>query len=85
MWSILSGIFSIIVNVISGIFRKKTIEQENTELKVKAEKQNTEAVKKYHEEKDRVAKAQIELSGSNHVADKEIKELRTNKRLKVDL
>lgn len=85
MWNIIVSIINIIAGFFSMKKDKKTAEQENTELKVKAEKLNTQAVKKYHEDKDRIAQAQIDLAESNHVADKEIKELRKTGKLRIEL
>ena len=85
MWGILTSIINIIVGFFSVKRHKQTVEQENTELKVKAEKLNTQYVKAYHDEKDKIVQAQIDLAESNHVEDKEIKELRKSGKLRIDL
>lgn len=85
MWSILTSIINVIVGFFSIKRHKQTVEQENTELKVKAEKLNTQSVKAYHDEKDKIVQAQIDLAESNHVADKEIKELRKTGKLRIEL
>lgn len=85
MWSILTSIINVIVGFFSMKKDKKTIEQENTELKIKRERDNIESVKAYHAEKDKIVQAQIDLAESNHVADKEIKELRKTGKLRIEL